>query len=85
ATDFNIMTDDMAKLYEGLDVWVVDALRRRPHPTHMELPAVLGWVDRLRPGRTALIHMDHSMDYASLVAELPKGVEPGYDGLVLDA
>ena len=85
ATDFNIMTDDMAKLYEDLDVWVVDALRRRPHPTHMELPAVLGWVDRLRPGRTALIHMDHSMDYASLVAELPKGVEPGYDGLVLDA
>ena len=66
ATDFNIMTDDMAKLYEDLDVWVVDALRRRPHPTHMELPAVLGWVDRLRPGRTALIHMDHSMDYATL-------------------
>ena len=85
ATDFNIMTDDMASLYEGLDVWVVDALRRRPHPTHMELPAVLGWVERLRPGRTALIHMDHSMDYKTLCRELPAGVEPGYDGLVLTA
>lgn len=85
ATDFNIMTDDMATMYEGLDIWVVDALRRRPHPTHMELPAVLDWVERLRPGRTALIHMDQSMDYARLCAELPPGVEPGYDGLVLEA
>ncbi|MES3153033.1 MBL fold metallo-hydrolase [Sphingomonas faeni] len=85
ATDFNIMTDDMAAMYEDLDIWVVDALRRRPHPTHMELPAVLGWVDRLQPTRTALIHMDNSMDYATLRAELPAGVEPGYDGLVLTA
>ncbi len=85
ATDFNIMTDAMATLYEDLDIWVVDALRRRPHPTHMELPAVLDWVERLGPKRTALIHMDHSMDYAGLCAELPPGVEPGYDGLVLGA
>lgn len=85
ATDFNIMTADMAALYQDLDVWVVDALRRRPHPTHPELSAVLNWVDRFRPGRTALIHMDHSMDYATLAAELPEGVEPGYDGLVIEA
>ncbi len=85
ATDFHAMTDDMAALYQGLDVWVVDALRRRPHPTHMALPAVLNWVTRLRPKQTALIHMDQSMDYATLRAELPQGVEPGYDGLVLTA
>jgi phosphoribosyl 1,2-cyclic phosphate phosphodiesterase len=85
ATDFSVMTDDMARLYQDLDVWVVDALRRRPHPTHMELSAVLGWVDRLRPTKAALIHMDHSMDYATLCAELPPGVEPGFDGLVLSA
>jgi phosphoribosyl 1,2-cyclic phosphate phosphodiesterase len=83
ATDFNIMTDDMMALYEGLGVWVVDALRRWPHPTHPELSAVLAWVEQLKPGRTALIHMDNSMDYAVLCAELPDGVEPGYDGLVL--
>ncbi len=85
ATDFNIMTDEMMSLYEGLDVWVVDALRRWPHPTHPELSAVLSWVEQLKPRRTALIHMDNTMDYATLRAELPPGVEPGYDGLVLNA
>ncbi|RYF03480.1 MAG: MBL fold metallo-hydrolase, partial [Oxalobacteraceae bacterium] len=85
ATDFHEMTPAMAALYQDLDIWVVDALRRRPHPTHMELPAVLGWVERLQPRRAALVHMDHSMDYATLSRELPDGVEPGYDGLVLTA
>lgn len=81
ATDFNEMTVDMHALYQGLDVWIVDALRRRPHPTHPHLDQVLEWVDQLRPGRTALIHMDQSMDYASLRSTLPADVEPGYDGL----
>ncbi|MDY7525873.1 MBL fold metallo-hydrolase [Sphingomonas sp. 10B4] len=81
ATDFSAMTPDMATLYQGLDLWVVDALRRRPHPSHADLPSVLGWVEAFRPGHTVLTHMDQSMDYATLVAELPPGVEPGYDGL----
>ncbi|MBD8638183.1 MBL fold metallo-hydrolase [Sphingomonas sp. CFBP 13733] len=85
ATDFNIMTDDMAAMYTGLDVWVVDALRRRPHPTHPQLSAVLGWVDAFKPRRTALIHMDNTMDYAALRAELPDTVEPGFDGQILEA
>ena len=85
ATDFNVMTDDMAAMYQGLDVWVVDALRKRPHPTHPQLSAVLGWVEQFQPRRTALIHMDNSMDYATLCRELPDRVEPGYDGLVLEA
>lgn len=85
ATDFNILTPDMRKLYQDLDIWVVDALRRKPHPTHAHLAEVLAWVDELRPGRTALMHMDNSMDYATLAAELPAGVEPGYDGLELVA
>jgi phosphoribosyl 1,2-cyclic phosphate phosphodiesterase len=81
ATDFNILTDDMASLYQELDVWVVDALRYRPHPTHPDVPTVLGWIEQLRPRRAALIHMDQSMDYKTLVGVLPAGVEPGYDGL----
>ncbi|MBB5709201.1 phosphoribosyl 1,2-cyclic phosphate phosphodiesterase [Sphingomonas xinjiangensis] len=85
ATDFNIMTSDMRALYTKLDVWVVDALRRAPHPTHPHLSEVLGWVGELGPKRTALVHMDHSMDYMRLVAELPQGVEPGYDGLEMVA
>jgi phosphoribosyl 1,2-cyclic phosphate phosphodiesterase len=85
ATDFSEMTADMLALYEDLDIWIVDALRRRPHPSHPELARVLGWIERLRPGRAALVHMDQSMDYRSLLAELPAGVEPGYDGMELTA
>ncbi len=83
ATDFNIMTDDMVVLYQDLDVWIVDALRRAPHPTHPDLATALGWIDRFKPRCAALVHMDHTMDYATLCAELPDGVEPAYDGLML--
>lgn len=83
ATDLSAMTADMAALYTGLDLWIVDALRRHPHPSHPDLPTALGWIKALRPGRAVLAHMDQSMDYATLAAELPPGVEPGYDGLEL--
>jgi phosphoribosyl 1,2-cyclic phosphate phosphodiesterase len=85
ATDFHEMTNAMRALYTGLDVWVVDALRRAPHPTHPNLQQVLGWVGELQPRRSALVHMDQSMDYIGLAAELPQGVEPGFDGLELRA
>ena len=81
ATDFHALTPAMQTLYIGLDVWIADALRHAPHPTHPTVAAVLGWVEELRPGRTALIHMDNSMDYRTQAALLPGGVEPGYDGL----
>ena len=81
ATDVSGMTDAMRALYAGLDVWIVDALRRRPHPSHPDLATALGWIAELKPGRAALTHMDQSMDYATLLAELPDGVEPGFDGL----
>lgn len=81
ATDFHEMTSAMRALYADVDIWIVDALRYAPHPTHPDVPTVLKWVDELRPGRTALVHMDHSMDYATLIAALPTGVEPGFDGM----
>lgn len=83
ATDFHAMTPGMATLYRDLDIWIVDALRYAPHPSHPTVAAVLGWIADLEPRRSALIHMDHSMDYATLAAALPAGVEPGYDGLEL--
>lgn len=81
ATDFHAMTNEMRALYDGLDIWVVDALRRAPHPTHPNLDSVLGWAGELAPCRTVLVHMDNSMDYAQLAASLPAGIEPGYDGM----
>ena len=81
ATDFHDLTPKMAALYTGLDVWIVDALRRREHPSHPTLGQALAWIAELKPARAALIHMDQSMDYATLRAELPDGVEPGFDGM----
>lgn len=81
ATDISGMTDAMRTLYRGLDVLIVDALRRRPHPTHPHLGQVLEWIADLAPDRAALTHMDQSMDYAALAAELPPHVVPAHDGL----
>ena len=81
STDFNALTDAMRVVFEGTDVWIVDTLRRRPHPTHPNLALALEWIDALRPARAILTHMDNSMDYRSLLSELPDGVEPAFDGL----
>lgn len=81
STDFNELTSDMANLFEDLDLWIVDALRERPHPTHPHLAQVLHWIDRLKTRRAILTHMDHSMDYRRLRSILPSHVEPGFDGL----
>jgi phosphoribosyl 1,2-cyclic phosphate phosphodiesterase len=81
STDFNALTDEMEIAFQGADLWIVDTLRRRPHPSHPHLPQALEWIERLKPGRAILTHMDNSMDYDTLLGELPEGVEPGYDGM----
>lgn len=83
ATDFSAVTPAMVDLYRGVDILVVDALRVAPHPTHPSLAEALAFARTCQAGRAVLIHMDHSMDYATLCATLPDGVEPGYDGLEL--
>ncbi len=68
----------------GIETWVVGCFQRHgPHRTHAHLEKVLGWVARLSPRRTILTHMGTDMDWAWLIAHLPPGVEPGYDGLVI--
>ena len=83
ATDFHALTPEMAALYDGLDIWVVDALREKPHPTHPHLALTLDGIAALAPQRAVLTHMDQSMDYATLCNMLPDGVEPAYDGMVI--
>ncbi|MDX3910531.1 MAG: MBL fold metallo-hydrolase [Sphingobium sp.] len=83
ATDFHEITSDMLTLYNGVDVWIVDALRERPHPTHAHLSRTLEGIEAAKPGRAILTHMDNSMDYVPLKAELPPGVEPGFDGMTI--
>ena len=78
--DFNAMTDDMAALYQGLDLWICDCLRRKPHPTHAHLDAVLGWARDLGVGQLILTHLDNSMDVDELARELPDWASPAFDG-----
>ena len=84
AIDFHELTPGMMSLYEGLDVWICDCLRRTPHPTHAHLYAVLGWARDLQVGQLLLTHLDKSMDYATLLAELPDWAAPAYDGLEIE-
>lgn len=80
STDFHMFTEEMIEFFSGVDIWIVDALRARPHPTHAHLELTLEAIARARPGRALLTHMDQSMDYRGLCTTLPAGVEPGYDG-----
>ena len=80
AIDFHEMTADMVDMYNGVDLWIADCLRRKPHPTHAHLDAVLGWAKDLKVGQLLLTHLDNSMDFKSLSAELPDWAAPAFDG-----
>ena len=84
STDVTELDDNAFGALEDVDLWIVDCLRRDPHPTHSHLAKTLSWITRARPRRAVLTHMDQSLDYCELSAELPSGVEPGYDGLVIE-
>ena len=81
AIDFHNLTADMAKLYDGADIWICDCLMERPHPTHAHLDAVLGWARDLNVGQLYLTHMGNSMDYGTLAHLLPDWAAPAHDGL----
>jgi phosphoribosyl 1,2-cyclic phosphate phosphodiesterase len=81
AVDFSDLSDDMASLYQGADVWIADCLTRKPHPTHMHLDGVLGFARDLGVGQLYLVHMGNGLDYRELIAELPDWAAPAYDGL----
>jgi phosphoribosyl 1,2-cyclic phosphate phosphodiesterase len=68
----------------SLEVFIIDALRYRPHPTHANVAQALEWIAELKPGRAILTNLHVDLDYATLAAELPLNVEPAYDGLRFD-
>jgi phosphoribosyl 1,2-cyclic phosphate phosphodiesterase len=69
---------------EGVDLWIVDALRYTPHPSHAHLDRTLGWIEAVRPRRAILTNMHIDMDYATLKSTLPPGVEPAHDGFQVE-
>ncbi len=84
STDVVALPEESLSLLEGLDTWVVGCFQKRPNKVHANLDQVLEWVERLRPRRTVLTHMGSAMDYRTLLRELPPGIEPAFDGMVLE-
>lgn len=69
---------------EGLDLWIVDALRYTPHPTHFSVAEALAWIDRIKPKRGILTNMHVDLDYEVLRSKLPPHIEPAFDGMTVN-
>jgi phosphoribosyl 1,2-cyclic phosphate phosphodiesterase len=84
STDVVELDDAAFEALAGIELWIVDCLRYEPHPTHSHLAKTLAWIERVKPRRAVLTHMDRPLDYRELAAQLPPGIEPGQDGLVFE-
>ncbi|HEX4113686.1 MAG TPA: MBL fold metallo-hydrolase [Stellaceae bacterium] len=84
STDVVGLDDAAFAALAGVEVWIVDCMRRTKLPTHSHLAQSLAWIERVGPKRAFLTHMDETMDYEALKRELPPPVEPAYDGMVID-
>lgn len=81
---------DVAEIYEdawehleNLDFWIVDALRRAPHPTHAHLDKTLDWIDRVKPKNAVLTNMHIDLDYETVCNETPDHITAAYDGMTI--
>ncbi|KAJ55914.1 PhnP [Actibacterium mucosum KCTC 23349] len=78
------MYDETWPQLEGLEYLVLDALRRSPHPTHINLATALEWIARLQPAHAVLTNMHIDLDYTTVATETPDQVTPAHDGLVIE-
>lgn len=81
--DVATIYDDAWDALQELDCWVLDTLRRTPHPTHSHLEQSLEWIDRMAPRRAVLTNMHIDLDYQTLADETPDHITPAYDGMVI--
>jgi phosphoribosyl 1,2-cyclic phosphate phosphodiesterase len=84
STDVNGFPPESREVLYNADVWVVDCLRKELAPTHAHLAQSLEWIREFKPKKAYLTHMGAGLDYDELLRELPPGVEPAYDGLVIE-
>jgi phosphoribosyl 1,2-cyclic phosphate phosphodiesterase len=83
SSDVNGLSHDAFEALEGVDVWIVDALRHAPHPTHANVATALEWIARVEPRHAVLTNLHIDLDYDTLKCDLPPRVEPAYDGMTL--
>ena len=82
--DVSGIPESSVPLLQGLDVWIIDALRPMPHPSHFSVQQALDWVARVGARRAILTHMTVELDYETLRRQLPTNVEVGYDGMAVE-
>lgn len=85
SSDVANLDEEAFAVLKGVDCWIVDALRHRPHPTHAHVEKTLSWIERVRPKHAVLTNLHTDLDYQALRRSLPAGVEPAFDGLVIEA
>ena len=78
SSDVDALDDEAFAALEGVDCWIVDALRYTPHPSHAHVEKTLDWIARVKPRRAILTNLHVDLDYETLRRELPPGVEPAY-------
>jgi phosphoribosyl 1,2-cyclic phosphate phosphodiesterase len=82
--DVNDIPEASWPALENLELWIIDALRYTPHPSHFCLDDALAWVARFKPRRAVLTNLHSDLDYDELRRRMPDGVVPGYDGMRLE-
>ena len=84
STDFKTLDDNAISILQGVDTWIVEALRPEPHVAHAHLEQTLDLITKVNPRRAILTHMSCLLDYDDLKSKLPSHIEPAYDGMTLD-
>jgi phosphoribosyl 1,2-cyclic phosphate phosphodiesterase len=84
SADIKALPAESLPLMAGLDIWIVDALRHDPHPSHMNLAESLNWIGRVGARRAVLTNLHSDLDYETLRRQLPPNIEPAYDGMRLE-
>ena len=85
SSDISDLPEESFEALANLDCWIVDALRRDPHPTHFHLTKTLEMIERIKPKRAVLTNLHIDLDYATLMQELPAHIEPAFDGMGIHA
>jgi phosphoribosyl 1,2-cyclic phosphate phosphodiesterase len=82
--DVSAVPEESVPYLAGLDLWIIDALRIKPHPTHFHLERALEWIERMKPRRAVLTNLHNDLDYRTLCNALPATIRPAYDGWEID-
>lgn len=83
STDVSAIPDESLVHLQKLDLWILDALRWKSHPSHLSVEEAVLWIERKKPKHAVLTHLHNEVDYETLASRLPPGIEPAFDGLEL--